>query len=364
MVSAGRIAKLLLLGFGALFLLLAGLLLGLRAYQQHMTAESIAIRSHKGIQEAMYVKIGGIDQWIQIRGEDRDNPILLCVHGGPGATWTPLTPLFVSWEKDFTVVQWDQRGAGKTLESTGASVASTMSIDRMAQDGIEVAEYVRAHLHKERIILLGHSWGSILGVNMVQRRPDLFYAYVGTGQVSSMPKAMEMGYAGMLQKARASNDLRAVGGLEQLGPPPFADMRKIATYFGLLGSYAPEADQRAEASLGWLLLTAPNYSLWDVYNRFQGFARVPSLELYRSMLSTELSSENEQFDVPVFFVQGTEDAVTPAALAKEYLEKIEAPQKDFVPLTGGGHFAVWTMADRFGQELAARVRPLSRRSSP
>ncbi len=322
------------------------------------------IRSQAGIHEAMYVKIGGIDQWIQIRGEDRDNPILLCVHGGPGATWTPLTPLFLSWEKAFTVVQWDQRGAGKTLESTGASVTSTMSIDRMVEDGIEVAEYLRARLHKERMILLGHSWGSILGVKMVRRRPDLFYAYVGTGQVSNMPKALQMSYGDMLQKARAGNDLRAVGRLEQLGPPPFADMLKIATYFGLLGSYAPEADQRAEASLGRLLLTAPNYSLWDVYNRFQGFATVPSLELYRSMLSTDLSYENYRFDVPVFFIQGTKDLITPAALAMEYFEKIEAPHKEFVPLTDGGHFAVWTMADRFGRELAARVRPLSRRSSP
>jgi pimeloyl-ACP methyl ester carboxylesterase len=137
----------------------------------------------------MYVKIGGIDQWIQIRGQDRDNPVLLCLHGGPGATWLPLTAVFAPWEKDFTVVQWDQRGAGKSLEASGPSIASTMSIQRMADDGIELAELLRAHLKKEKILLLGHSWGSILGVHMVLQRPDLFYAYVGTGQVAQMTRS-------------------------------------------------------------------------------------------------------------------------------------------------------------------------------
>src|SRR5579871_1755927 len=163
-----------------LFLLLAfGSLFGLRLYDQRQLAQELAIHSPNGIDEAMYVKIGGNEQWIQIRGQDRNNPVLLCLHGGPGATWIPLTALFVPWEKDFTVVQWDQRGAGKTLEVSGASIAATMSVDRMTQDGIEVAEFLRTHLHKDKVILLGHSSGSILGIHIVKQRPDLFYAYVG-----------------------------------------------------------------------------------------------------------------------------------------------------------------------------------------
>lgn len=342
----------------------AASLFALRAYRQHVVAEAIAIRSPKGVDEARYVRIGGIDQWIGIRGEDRDNPVILCVHGGPGATWTPLTPLFRSWEKTFTVVQWDQRGAGKTLESTGASVASTMSIDRMAQDGIEVAEYVRTRLHKDRIFLLGHSFGSILGVDMVQRRPDLFLAYVGTGQVSDMPRSLAMGYARMLEKARASGDATAIKALEQLGPPPFRTMQKIGTYFQLLASHAPPTDRDAQAMLGPLLSTAPNYSLRDIYNRLQGFARVPSLELYGAMLSKDLSASATRLDIPVFFFEGTEDLVTPASLAKQYFDRIDAPRKAFVPFDGGGHFTVWSMAERFGRELTTRVRPLAATSQP
>jgi pimeloyl-ACP methyl ester carboxylesterase len=106
------------------------------------------------------------------------------------------------------VVQWDQRGAGKTLETTGRSVADTMSVTRMAQDGVEVVDFLRNHLHKDKIILLGHSWGSILGIHIVKQRPDLFYAYVGTGQVSDMQGSQRMSYAHLLEKARAANDTK------------------------------------------------------------------------------------------------------------------------------------------------------------
>ena len=203
----------------------------LRTYRQHVTAEQLAIHAPHGIEEAMYVKIGGIDQWVQIRGQDRNNPVLLCLHGGPGATWLPLTAVFAPWEKDFTVVQWDQRGAGKSLEASGASISSTMSIGRMADDGIELAELLRARLKKDRIIVLGHSWGSILGVHMALQRPDLFYAYVGTGQVARMTESQQISYAHLLEKARAANDKNAVRALEGIGPPPFDSIRKAAVVF-------------------------------------------------------------------------------------------------------------------------------------
>jgi hypothetical protein len=113
-----KVLKYVFLSLVVLFVLLVGALLALRAHRQHETAQAIAIHTPNGIDEAMYVKIGGIDQWIQIRGQDRNNPVLLCLHGGPGGSWLALTTLFLPWEKEFTLVQWDQRGTGKTLEST------------------------------------------------------------------------------------------------------------------------------------------------------------------------------------------------------------------------------------------------------
>jgi pimeloyl-ACP methyl ester carboxylesterase len=165
-------------------------------------ARQYAIDSVKGVDEATYVRLGGIDQWVTIRGEDRQNPVLLFVHGGPGDVTNPWSfALFAAWEKRFTVVQWDQRGAGRTLRGTGPSIESAMILDRMAQDGIELSEYLRKHLGKERIVLVAHSFGSILGLRMVQARPDLFCAYVGTGQVSDETKNYSVAYAALFGKS-------------------------------------------------------------------------------------------------------------------------------------------------------------------
>ena len=191
-----KIARRAVVFLGALLLVAIAGLFALRAYGHHRTVQAVAIHSPNAIDEGLYVKIGGIDQWLQIRGQDRNNPVVLCLHGGPGASWLRLTTLFLPWEKEFTVVQWDQRGTGKTLETTGASIASTMSVDRMAEDGIEVAEFLQTHLHKDKIVLLGFSWGSLLGVQMAMRRPDLFDAYVGTGQISDIPHSQRIGYVG------------------------------------------------------------------------------------------------------------------------------------------------------------------------
>jgi len=355
-----KVVKLSILFLLALLLVLIGALYVLRVHRQHLSAEAIAIHAPNGIDEEQYVRIGGIDQWIQIRGQDRDNPVLLCLHGGPGGTWIPMTVLFVPWEQEFTIVQWDQRGAGKTLETTGQAVADTMSVDRMVQDGIEVSEYLRNHLHKDKIILLGHSWGSILGIHMVKLRPDLFYAYVGTGQVSNMPKSMQLSYAYLLGKARAANHIEAAKELEQIGPPPYDSMNKAIVHFKWHGAYKPELDRAALAStVGGLTSPAPNYSLWDEYNRIRGFAQIPTWRTYQEMLSADLPSLGTDFAIPIYFFQGAEDELTVTALVKEYFDKINAPHKEMVLFEGAGHFAVWSRPDRFLHELVARVRPLA-----
>src|SRR5262249_41689750 len=146
---------------------------------------------------------GGIEQWVTIRGQDSHNPVILFLHGGPGLTWSPFAAsAFGAWEKNFTLVQWDQRGAGRTYAKNGPSIESTMTLDRMVQDGIEVAQYLRQHLGKEKIILFGASWGSVLGVEMIRRNPELFEAYIGEAQVVNVHASEAASYARVLQIAR------------------------------------------------------------------------------------------------------------------------------------------------------------------
>jgi pimeloyl-ACP methyl ester carboxylesterase len=356
-----KIAKYTAIVMVAGIVLIAAALFSLRAYNQHQMARALAITASNGIDESGYVKIGGIDQWVQIRGQDRHNPVLLCVHGGPGASWIPLTALFRSWEKDFTVVLWDERGTGKTLKSTGPAIASTMTFDRMISDGIEVAEHLRTKLGKEKIVLLGHSFGSVLATRMAIKRPDLFWAYVGTGQVSDLPRGIGMEYSRSLALARQRHDAATVQALESIGAPPFTNGNQVATYFEQTGKFQPPAD---DVGLGLmkqsLMAPVPGYSLSDELNRIRGFRAVPPWALYDELLKTKLLGKETEFQIPVFFFQGSEDTVTQLSLAKEYFDSIKAPRKEFVVLEKAGHFAMWSMAGPFGKELSARVRPLAR----
>src|SRR4030095_8601574 len=128
-------------------------------------ARDYAITTPNGIDQASYVEIGGIEQWISIRGEDRANPVLLFLHGGPGDATNPWAyAVFRPWLKNFTLVQWDQRGAGRTLGKNGRSLGPTITIDRMVRDGIELSELLRKTLKQDKLIVLGHSWGSRIGV--------------------------------------------------------------------------------------------------------------------------------------------------------------------------------------------------------
>lgn len=317
-------------------------------------ARDYAISSPTGIDTAEYVEIGGIPQWISIRGEDRSNPVLLFLHGGPGdATNLYGYAIFRSWLRDFTVVQWDQRGAGRTLGRNGPGSASAVTVDRMVQDGIELAEYLRGSLGKEKILLVGHSWGSILGAFMAKARPDLFLAFVGTGQVADPAQGYAVAHRELLAKAEALGNRAAIEELREIGPPPYADgwgyqvQRKWANRF-------EGADRFLPSTFG-LALTAPGYTLGDVNDWLAGQG-VSAERLVPETSTIPASTLAGVFALPVFVIQGAEDFTTPTSLAEAYVESIEAPWKEFVRVEGG-HFAVFMEPEAFRKELVERVLP-------
>jgi proline iminopeptidase len=168
-----------------------------------------------------------------------------------------------------------------------------------------------------------------------------------------MPRSQEASYAYILEKARAANDGKTVRELQSIGPPPFDSMDKIVAYFQMLEPYEWESDRTRPGGV----LTAPNYSLKDIYSLIKGFARVPTFQIYHEMLSANLSSLGTDFHTPIFFFQGAEDERTPASLSRDYFDKINAPHKEFVLFEHGGHFVALSMPDRFMRELIDRVRP-------
>ncbi len=320
-------------------------------------ARQYAVPSPKGVDEEQFVTIGGIEQWVTIRGWDRDNPVLLFLHGGPGDVTNPWTfAVFAPWEKQFTVVQWDQRGAGRTLRKTGPTIAPTITVARMVQDGIELSEYLRKHLSKDKIVIVGHSFGSILGIGMARARPDLFYAYVGTGQVADETRNYFVAYDALLKKAKTVGNQQAVDELSRVGPPPY----KSGEGYGVQRRWANAfegADQFLLGTLG-LTLVAPGNSVQDINDSADG------QELSGERLVPQTTSMGPKdlglvFSIPMFIFQGAEDFTTPTTLARQYEKSIQAPHKAFVPIQGGGHFAVFMKSDQFLSKLITRVRPLA-----
>jgi pimeloyl-ACP methyl ester carboxylesterase len=328
-----------------------------REFVRARNARDYAITTSNGIDEAKYVEIGGLQQWITIRGEDRNNPALLFLHGGPGDATNPWGYAgFRLWLKHFTVVQWDQRGAGRTFGKNRDAPRQAITLARMTQDGVELADALRKQLRKDKIVLVGHSWGSILGVHMVKARPELFYAFVGTGQVGDPATSYTVAHRELLKKAEALEDERALRELREIGPPPYADgrgygvQRKWSNFF--------EGADAFIASMVGFALGAPGYSLRDVNDWFEG-QMVSGERLVPQASALDARTLAGDFALPVFVIQGAEDFTTPTSLARSFVESIRAPAKAFVTIEGG-HFAVFMKSAAFLDQLVPRVLPLTR----
>lgn len=306
-------------------------------------------RREPGLNEAMYVDIGGIDQWLQIRGDDPANPVLLWLNGGPGLSTIPSTYLYALWERAFTVVMWDQRGEGKTYQKSGDSVLRSMTIEQMTSDGIEVAEFLRSRLHKRKIILLGHSWGSILGIHMIARRPDLFAAYVGTGQVINIHKQFEAGYPQLLK--RASGNHEAESELRSIGPPPWKDAEAYKIVNRWADALDPPGKKNAPVPPATLEQWRSPY--------FQAGAEFSGRALFDAVGREDMTSFATRFDVPVIFIQGSDDLLTTTSAVKSYFNQIVAPKKKFIELPGAGHLAIFRDPDAFFAQLVTEVRPFA-----
>jgi len=342
-----------------------------RVLRQHHNAAALVINTPNGIREEMFIQVGGIEQWVQIRGEDRGNPVLMFLHGGPGFSCLALTPVFRRWEKYFTVLyctlrlfSGDQRGAGKTYGRNGGIGNGTLTIDRMTQDGIEVAEFVRKHLNKDKVILFAHSWGTVLGLPMVSHRPDLFYAYAGTGQVVNMERNEAVSYQLIRQRIVVSGDQRTIRALDEIGPPPYEDVKTWMMKGRLIVMNSPPPTAGHDLpDVFSLALFSPNYSLKDAYHLFSA-VNYSCSTLYAEMMSNDARRLGTTFEAPIFILQGDSDFQSPTALVTEYFSTIQAPKKELVLLKGEGHTAVLSNPDLFLDELVSRVRLLGVQLDP
>jgi pimeloyl-ACP methyl ester carboxylesterase len=300
--------------------------------------------SSRSVIEEGFVPIGGIAQWVSIRGKDPAAPVLLIVHGGPGAAWSGFeVPQFASWEEKFTLVLWDQRGAGRTYGRHGP-VGENVTIDRMAQDGIEVAQYICQRLNKKRVMLVGVSWGSVVGIHMAKARPELFDAYVGLGQVVNWRKNETLAYQQVLSKARRARDSAAIESLEKIGPPPYTNLRSLGIRSNLAAHFEPGAPDGPQIMK--MPFSAPGYTKGDAQNWLDGLDSSQEhffgARMDGPFANEDLVALGRDFRLPIFVLQGTEDDIAPASLVKAYVDSLVAPRTEYVPIECAGHYAFIT----------------------
>lgn len=314
-----------------------------------------------GLASLEQVPVNETRQWVLIRTEDVTNPVVLFVHGGPGTSQLTLMrrgtkPL----ERHFTVVNWDQRLAGKSF-AAGAD-RSGIKVERFVEDVIALSSYLATRFRQERILLVGQSWGSGIGMLAVARRPDLFAGYVGIGQVSNEIESERLSYEWTLEQARAARHDSAVGKLTAMGPPPFTKRSDFMTQRMILGAHGGEYFASRRGAFGVVfknVLLSREYTMLDRINFFRGiFQSVDILlpELYR----IDLFIQVPEVKVPVWFCLGRHDFEVPSALSAKYFEFLKAPRKQLVWFENSAHLVATEENEKFNRFLIGVVLPALR----
>lgn len=306
-----------------------------------------------GIDCIKTINIGGIEQTILMQGEDRTRPVLLVLHGGPsmplpgvsarGCDYTIVTNT-KELIKHYVVVFWDQRGTGKSYHKSIPQ--ETMAIAQFVSDTIELTDYLRAAFKQEKIFLVGHSWGTIIGYMAANAHPDKYYSYTGLSQIISWTENDRLSLAWVKARAQQENNKKALTELNAVGEPPFIDsveqwkvLRKWQRQFGTLVYIDDQIDHPGLAKIIWDMLRSKLYTLKDLYNTFfKGFQLVYTTEFIRSLPQINFAQSTPRVDLPVTFIHGTKDVHVFGQLVQQYYDTLEAPQgKQLIWMDKSGH---------------------------
>lgn len=318
-------------------------------YGKGINDNSNWFEAQTGIDEEDFVTVGGVDQYIRIRGRDRSKPVLLDLHGGPGNAssginhrqYRPLTEYFV-------VVEWDQRGAGKSASDD--AIVETMSYDRMVDDAIEMIEHLQQRLSVEKVVLVGHSWGSILGIGVIKKRPDLISAYVGVGQVVAWNAGFDETARLLMAAAEAAGDAEIAEELRALPDewPPKGEaqavFQRIAAIQGKLprykkGYHALKDGNMLNSDLMLDLLLSPDLEVSSILGIGGGAQAAATVALIDDLYGRDVRRDfGYDYEVPMFIFQGEHDWQTPTTLVKPWFAKLNAPYKQYVAFEDSAHY--------------------------
>ncbi len=301
------------------------------------------------INEERFIAINGMEQWITIKG-DSTRPIVLFLHGGPGSPLSPYSDaIFGHQEKDLLLVQWDQRGTGRTYgrnapeELTPEFLKSNpLSVHLVTTDGLELSKYLLQRFKQSGIILFATSWGSVPGINMITRNPELFHAYIAHSQVVNFNASLLSAYNQVYQMAGNARDQATVSKLDSIGKPPYGSARTTGQLMRVIKNYQEKNTILPPAA--WFELPGRYNNEKDNQHRSDGddysfvnYAGDKRLGIEPMSAAIDFLQGELTFKIPVYFIQGANDIQTPLAITKKFYEKIMAPTKKIFILEDTGH---------------------------
>lgn len=288
-----------------------------------------------------FVQIGGIPQNIRIRTSDTTLPVLLFLHGGPGVCdrfW--VIPYQSGLADCATLVCWDQRCAGLTYNSK--ENYDGLTVGRMVEDAAELILYLKKRFHKEKIFLVGHSWGSLLGVLVAQKYPEHIAAYIGMGQFVDGPENEILSYQFVLEEAKKRGNKKAVKALEKVGWPQDGkyrsqkDMMTQRKYLGKFGGGVYKSEESTITSIVVPILKSPEYNIFEVLRYAKGSMLSLKL-LWEQVVAHHLCESVKKLEVPVYLTQGRHDQNTPVAIAQKWFDALKAPSKQWIWFENSAH---------------------------
>jgi pimeloyl-ACP methyl ester carboxylesterase len=327
------------------------LLLTYRKFKQVRIRAETRITTTRGIESLEKVTLSGVEQWILIRSKDQSLPVLLWLHGGPGSPTMPLASQHdQELVKHFVVVHWDQRGAGKSYSPTISP--NTMVVDQFITDTFELTQMLADRFDKPKIYLIGHSWGSQVGILTVSRHPELYHAFIGVSQFVHSPSADFVTYPFLLDQAAERDQQKALQQLKAIGKPPFiteedrSTLERWTNAFGGIGREYTSTDFILD------MLISPDYTLGDFIKFIRGmqFSRKTMLE-NGEYYQVNLFEEDLSFDLPIYIFQGRHDYSTPGEVAADFYELVESPGKTLIWFEDSAHFPQWEEPKKFTIEM-------------
>lgn len=355
---------------------IATLLWARELMQKHLTA-TYSVQDSKGIEELKPIKIGGVDQWLHIRGRNRKNPVMLYIHGGPGSPMIGfMDAIQRPWEDYFTIVHWDQRQTGKSYYPADDK-NHPLSLEQFIGDTEEVIQYLRRYLEQDKLFVLGHSWGSVLGMHIVKRHPEWLYAYVGLGQFVCFVDNHRVMYERLLGHAREQNEKELVSQLEDLIPmlcqaSPAREKFAVDNGEFVRKELSRLAGETLVHHLYWddfienwnfSRTISPHLTLTDLSNTIFGdeiaYYRYP-YHLLKDYYQVDLPKDiGSSFDVPIFFFSGRYDFQVPVTLSDEWFSEIKAPHKMLIHFEESSHIIVNEEPGKLLISLVNQVLPFS-----